>query len=325
MGFFGLASSISTLSLLIFITHRMVYWRKYYEESIAQNQIFILIYNLLLADFQQALSFLISFYWISQNKLGDMSSGLWVLAIAVHTFVSLVGQKTVPMRTFVWCVIGLWMFCLTLTAIGPITHRKDFFVPAGAWVCLTPFSTTHANIIFQCWINADRQDERLYLHYLWIFISQLGSLVIYISIFFFLRTRIAGSGLFQTSARQAAHSSQTYNEFSKSSAGTTTTIMSTKNNAFAVSRRRIMRTARYMVVYPFAYVALTLPLASGRVASMAGHEPPLAFFPAAGTLMACCGITDVLLYIWTRKALLKSSVGIKTLHSGERDGETADP
>jgi len=155
MGFFGLASSISTLSLLIFITHRMVYWRKYYEEPIAQNQIFILIYNLLLADFQQALSFLISFYWISQNKLvgpsvacfaqgwliqiGDMSSGLWVLAIAVHTFVSLVGQKTVPMRTFVWCVIGLWMFCLTLTAIGPITHRKDFFVPAGAWVCLTPF------------------------------------------------------------------------------------------------------------------------------------------------------------------------------------------
>jgi len=157
MGFFGLVSSISTLSLLIFITYRMIYWRKYYDEPIAQNQIFILIYNLLLADFQQALSFLISFYWISQNKLvgpsvacfaqgwliqiGDMSSGLWVLAIAVHTFVNLVGQKTVPMRTFVCCVISLWMFCLTLTAIGPIMVRKDFFVPAGAWVCLTPFQS----------------------------------------------------------------------------------------------------------------------------------------------------------------------------------------
>jgi hypothetical protein len=150
MGFFGLVSSISTLSLLIFITYRMVYWRRYYDEPIATNQIFILIYNLLLADFQQALSFLISFYWISQNKLvgpspacfaqgwliqiGDMSSGLWVLAIAVHTFVSLVGQKVVPMRTFVAAVISLWMFCLTLTAIGPIMVRKNFFVPAGAWV-----------------------------------------------------------------------------------------------------------------------------------------------------------------------------------------------
>ena len=82
-----------------------------------------------------------------------------------------------------------------------------------------------------------------------------------------------------------------------------------------------MRTARYMVVYPFAYVALTLPLASGRVASMAGHDPPLAFFPAAGTLMACCGITDVLLYIWTRKALLKSSVGIKSFSTPENGRE----
>jgi hypothetical protein len=155
LGFFGLISSISTLSLLAFITYRMIYWRKYYDESIASNQIFVLIYNLLLADLQQALSFLISFYWISQNKIvgpspacfaqgwliqiGDMSSGLWVLAIAVHTFIGLVGQKVVPMRTFIMAVISLWMFCLVLTAIGPIMIRKDFFVPAGAWVCLIPF------------------------------------------------------------------------------------------------------------------------------------------------------------------------------------------
>jgi hypothetical protein len=86
-----------------------------------------------------------------------------------------------------------------------------------------------------------------------------------------------------------------------------------------------MRTARYMVVYPFAYVALTLPLASGRVSAMAGHEPPLAFYPVAGTLMACCGITDVLLYIWTRKALLKSSVGIKPLSTSESGTERRVP
>jgi hypothetical protein len=162
MGIFGLISSISTLSLLIFITYRMVYWRRYYEEPITSNQIFILIYNLLLADFQQALSFLISFYWISQNKLvgpspacfaqgwliqiGDMSSGLWVLAIAVHTFVSLVGQKIVPIRAFLAAVVSLWMFCLILTAIGPMMVRKDFFVPAGAWVCDILYS---ANLILR--------------------------------------------------------------------------------------------------------------------------------------------------------------------------------
>ena len=155
MGILGLISSVSTLSLLIFITYRMVYWRRYYDVPIAKIQIFVLIYNLLLADFQQALSFLISFYWISQNKLvgpspacfaqgwliqiGDVSSGLWVLAIAVHTFVSLVGQKIIPMRKFIFAVVSLWIFCLTLTAIGPIIIRKDFFVPAGAWVRQNPF------------------------------------------------------------------------------------------------------------------------------------------------------------------------------------------
>jgi hypothetical protein len=41
----------------------------------------------------------------------------------------------VPTRTFTASVIALWMFCLTLSALGPIMVRKDFFVPAGAWVC----------------------------------------------------------------------------------------------------------------------------------------------------------------------------------------------
>lgn len=150
MGTLGLVSTISTLSLLVFITYRMINWRKYYERPIATNQIFVLIYNLLLADLQQALSFLLAWNWIAQGKLvgpsaacfaqgwliqiGDLSSGLWVLAIAVHTFINLVGQKQIPMATFVVVVVAIWIFALILTAIGPILNGIGFFVPAGAWV-----------------------------------------------------------------------------------------------------------------------------------------------------------------------------------------------
>ncbi|KUJ09543.1 uncharacterized protein LY89DRAFT_761129 [Mollisia scopiformis] len=275
MGLFGLVSTISTFTLMSFITYRMIYWKRYYDQPIHKNQVFVLIYNLLLADFQQALSFLISFHWLAQGKLvgpntqcfaqgwliqiGDMSSGLWVLSIAVHTFVSLVGQKQIRHRTFVACVISLWTFCLFLTAIGPLLSKDDFFVPAGAW----------------CWISDTHESERLYLHYLWIFISQLGSLVIYISLFFFLRGRLSNGPLSNPSL--------------------------SSNSQDPTSN---------MVYYPFAYVALTLPLASARVASMAGRTPPLVFFPVAGSLMACCGAIDVILYISTRKALVKSSVGM---------------
>ncbi|KAG4416016.1 hypothetical protein IFR04_010841 [Cadophora malorum] len=310
MGVFGLLSSASTLSLMVFITYRMVFWRRYYDHPIATNQIFVLIYNLLLADFQQALSFVFSFYWISQNKLvgpspacfaqgwliqiGDVSSGLWVLAIAVHTFINLVGQRTIKHRTFVIAVVALWVFCLFLTAIGPILSKDDFFIPAGAW----------------CWMNETHEADRLYLHYLWIFISQLGSLVIYISIFFFLRGRLANSSKLQTAALSSISDEGRTGPY-KGSPTTTTTIMSNGQDTFAVSRHRILRTARYMVVYPFAYVFLTLPLATGRISSMAGKRPPLVFFPIAGTLMASCGIIDVILYLTTRKALVRSSVGAK--------------
>ena len=151
MGIFGLISTGSTLGLMAFITYRMIFWRRYYEHPIHTNQIFVLIYNLLLADLQQALSFVFSFHWISQNKLvgpspacfaqgwliqiGDVSSGLWVLSIAVHTFINLVCQKQIKQRSFIAGVVALWVFCLTLTAIGPILSKDDFFIPAGAWVC----------------------------------------------------------------------------------------------------------------------------------------------------------------------------------------------
>lgn len=69
-----------------------------------------------------------------------------------------------------------------------------------------------------------------------------------------------------------------------------------------------------MIVYPFAYVTLSLPLAAGRVASMAGQvrKPPLIFFCVAGIMMASCGVVDVALYIYTRKALIRGNVGIRS-------------
>jgi len=160
MGIIGLLSTSSTLSLLAFITYRMVYWRKYYDRPIHTNQVFILIYNLLLADFQQALSFIIAFHWVSMNELigpttvcfaqawliqiGDVSSGLFVLSIAVHTFISLVRQKTIPMKIFILAVVSVWIFCLLLTLLGPSLNPKDFFVPAGAWVSYYEIISCHS-------------------------------------------------------------------------------------------------------------------------------------------------------------------------------------
>lgn len=97
MGVNGLASTISTFSLLAFMTHRMIYWKRYYEEPLAKNQVLLLMFNLIIADFQQSLAFVISFYWLHRNEIvsshpmcqaqgwflqiGDVSSGFWVVRI----------------------------------------------------------------------------------------------------------------------------------------------------------------------------------------------------------------------------------------------------
>ena len=48
------------------------------------------------------------------------------------------------------------------------------------------------------------------------------------------------------------------------------------------------------------YTICTAPLAAGRIASLAGNEVSLGYFCLAGTLIACNGWLDVLLYASTR-------------------------
>jgi hypothetical protein len=55
-----------------------------------------------------------------------------------------------------------------------------------------------------------------------------------------------------------------------------------------------------MILYPFIYVVCTAPLAAGRISALAGNDVSLGYFCAAGTMIACNGWLDVLLYASTR-------------------------
>lgn len=172
--------------------------------------------------------------------------------------------------------------------------------------------------MFRCWIGEQYEHDRLLVHYLWIFMAELGSLCIYIYIFIYLYIKVRS-----LDAPPSTQSNTQNTQFDEQNANdpyaTTKTVVTTgppTHDPFTASRNRLLRTARYMVVYPFAYVALSLPLAAGRVSTMAGRSPPLAYYCVAGTLMATCGLADVLLYLTTRRAIIRSEVGIRrTKHS----------
>ena len=59
-----------------------------------------------------------------------------------------------------------------------------------------------------------------------------------------------------------------------------------------------------MILYPFINVVCTAPLAVGRISALAGNHISLEYFCAAGTMIACNGWLDVLLYASTRAEIV---------------------
>ncbi|KAJ5666649.1 hypothetical protein N7462_011058 [Penicillium macrosclerotiorum] len=279
MGIIALSSLVSTLGLLSFLTYRFIFWQRYYKHPLAKNQYVVLIYNLLLVDLQQAIAFLMSLYWASQGSVhfgtpacylqgwwiqtGDPGSGLFVLSIALHTGAVVLRGRQLPFNTFVYCVIGLWMFILILGFIPIGLYGSEAFVISeAAW----------------CWISPKHESERLWGHYIWIFLSEFGTIVLYAIMFFYLRRRMTQSKMLRRGQQESLH--------------------------------RLNRVVIYMVIYPLVYLVLSLPLAAGRMATARGDSPSKTYFGVAGCLMALSGLMDVGVYTLTRRHLL-----IDTEHS----------
>lgn len=145
LSFVGFLSFFSTLTLLIFLTWRLIRWRK-----IGYNQFILLIYNLVIADMQQSIAFFINSRWAHKNALesgssacfaqgwfisiGQLGTGVWILTIAVHTFAALILDYRLSRIRFGLSVAGLWIFIYLCAIIGVAAHPNDIYMHAGAWV-----------------------------------------------------------------------------------------------------------------------------------------------------------------------------------------------
>ncbi|KAL4816055.1 G protein-coupled glucose receptor regulating Gpa2-domain-containing protein [Aspergillus spinulosporus] len=273
MGICGLISFIATLSLLSFLTYRFIFWKRYYKRPLAHNQYVVLIYQLLLVDLQQATAFLLCLHWVTKGAVyypsaacvlqgwwiqtADPGSGLFVIAIAIHTGAVVLRGRQLSFRAFVACVIGLWAFILVLgfIAVG-LYGPKTFVISEAGW----------------CWLSPEHENERLWGHYLWIFLAEFGTVVLYGMMFFYLRRRMLHAAQLRPNHQD--------------------------------SLKRLNRVVIYMVIYPFAYVLLSLPLAAGRMSSARHVIPSRAYFAVAGSLMALSGLADAAVYTLTRRQLL---------------------
>ena len=79
----AILSTVATFILISFVTYRLVFWRGNYQRYIGYNQYIILIYNLVIADIQQSIAFLICAKWYAENKVEARTAacflqGLWL-------------------------------------------------------------------------------------------------------------------------------------------------------------------------------------------------------------------------------------------------------
>ncbi|GAB1319122.1 Glucose receptor Git3 N-terminal domain-containing protein [Madurella fahalii] len=325
------------------------------------NQFLVLIYNLLLADIHQAGAFMLNVSWLGRNGIvirtpvcwaqgwlvstGDLSSSLFIGAIAIHTYLAVVWKYTLPQWVVYATVVALWVFNYFLFILGIVITRngKDgggFYVRAAGW----------------CWINIRYENLRLHLHYLWIFITLALTSILYTLIFISLRknrhrhpphrhhlhtqTNPSQVRLPTTTTDDIYASSATYinansnpddsilsspdevlpvaanTNCNKAHSHEQTTTVSTVN-ATTIDRletednnsndTRPGGHHKAFLLYPVIYVICTAPLALGRIATMAGVDVPISYFCTAGALITSNGWLDVLLWGVTRHTLLFSS------------------
>jgi hypothetical protein len=149
---FGLLSFFCSASLFFYLTWRIISWHRKSGLKTPINQFLFLIYNLLLADIQQAIAFLLNISALKNNGIvvenptcfaqgwfvstGDLASSIFIFAIAAHTFMGVVKDYRPPNKVFHACIAGLWIFNYVLAAIGPLRHGRQFYARAAAWVCL---------------------------------------------------------------------------------------------------------------------------------------------------------------------------------------------
>ncbi|KAF4890930.1 integral membrane protein [Colletotrichum chrysophilum] len=104
------------------------------------NQFLVLIFNLLLADIQQALAFLLNVEWLTRNAIevgtktcwtqgwfistGDLASSVFITAIAMHTYISIVRAKMLPTWAFHTAIVMMWGFVYGTGILGVIVTEN---------------------------------------------------------------------------------------------------------------------------------------------------------------------------------------------------------
>jgi hypothetical protein len=244
------------------------------------NQFLILIFNLLLADMHQATAFLLNSSWLHHDAIDIEERACFAqgLFVSLGDLASSMFITSIAMHTY-----------MSVVTKHRISHSALYIIILGIWIfvyaiSLIPVAATRNGADVGgffvragawCWMNNEYENLRLLTHYLFIFIAIGVTCSLYTAIFLSLR-RQAGT--------KDGEASEEVTELQ---------FQLSRNPAF--------------LIYPVIYVLCTLPLALGRLLTMAGAKVPIGYFCFAGAMIASNGSFDCLLFGTTRNVIVFAS------------------
>jgi hypothetical protein len=97
------------------------------------------------------LAFLLTAQWLAEDKInvqtstcwikewlvstGDLASGVWIFAIALHTFFAIIKGEKFSYPISLSATASLWLFIYAMAIAGVLSHRRGLYLRAVAWVC----------------------------------------------------------------------------------------------------------------------------------------------------------------------------------------------
>ncbi|KAG9095854.1 hypothetical protein FS749_009655 [Ceratobasidium sp. UAMH 11750] len=276
----------------------------------------------------QGTAFAINFKWVVDSSMhhslactaqgaisqvGDLGAAIWSLAIAYHTFSLLFLFKKPPIWATRTILAAGWTVILVLPIVGPhliqnVDKKGYFYGLSGAW----------------CWLGDGYQLQRFLYLYMWIFSSLASSIVMYGLVYlrfsgllYFENGRLVwkapeqGWGLGCLIPWAAQETTSSFQASGESGSNGIRAPSTAQHNGIG---RHLKKIARRLMLYPFVYSIVTIPVAICRLGVMAGWTPPFPLYVFAGITFSSSGLTNVLLFIATRHSFIQQVVVRPRVH-----------